>query len=141
MQTANVVGSQLQVSFAQSKYLSNPIALGRISRILDDISPDVIDRFSLVAVNADRAMFAIDIPRDDFNTYRTMQKTDALLESVKIYKPDPKIHYSHDYRPGAKLPKTLWKISPAIRSQIGGPDGFYFGGVSLSIHSELLIKR
>jgi len=141
MQTANVVGSQLQVSFAQSKYLSNPIALGRISRILDDISPDVIDRFSLVAVNADRAMFAIDIPRDDFNTYRTMQKTDALLESVKIYKPDPTIHYSHDWRPRAQLPKSIWKMSPAIRSQIGGPDGFYFGDISLSIHSETIIKR
>ena len=141
MQTANVVGSQLQVSFAQSKYLSNPIALGRISRILDDISPDVIDRFSLVAVNADRAMFAIDIPRDDFNAYRTMQKTDALLESVKIYKPDPTIHYSHDWRPRAQLPKSIWKMSPAIRSQIGGPDGFYFGDISLSIHSETIIKR
>jgi hypothetical protein len=141
MQTANVVGSQLQVAFAQSKYLSNPIALGRIARILDDISPDVIDRFSLVAVNADRAMFAIDIPRDDFNAYRTLQKTDALLESVKIYKPDPTIHHSHDWRPQAQLPKTLWKISPAIRSQIGGPDGFYFGDISLSIHSETIIKR
>ena len=135
------MGSQLQVSFAQSKYLSNPIALGRISRILDDISPDVIDRFSLVAVNADRAMFAIDIPRDDFNAYRTMQKTDALLESVKIYKPDPTIHYSHDWRPRAQLPKSIWKMSPAIRSQIGGPDGFYFGDISLSIHSETIIKR
>ena len=141
MQTANVVGSQLQVAFAQSKYLSNPIALGRITRILDDISPDVIDRFSLVAVNADRAMFAIDIPRDDFNAYRTLQKTDALLESVKIYKPDPTIHHSHDWRPRAQLPKTLWKISPAIRSQIGGPDGFYFGDISLSFHSETIIKR
>ena len=141
MQTANVVGSQLQVAFAQSKYLSSPIALGRITRILDDISPDVIDRFSLVAVNADRAMFAIDIPRDDFNVYRTMQKTDALLKSVKIYKPDPTIHYSHDWKPQAQLPKTLWKISPAIRSQIGGPDGFYFGDISLSFHSETIIKR
>ena len=141
MQTANVDGSKLQISFAQSKYLSNPIALGRMSRILDDLSPAIIDEFSLVSINADRAMFAIDIPRVDFNAYKPLQKTDALLESVKIYKPDPKIHYSHDYRPGAKLPKTLWKISPAIRSQIGGPDGFYFGDISLSIHSETIIKR
>ena len=141
MQTANVEGSKLQISFAQSKYLSNPIALGRISRILDDLSPAIIDKFSLVSVNADRAMFAIDIPRDDFNNYKPFQKTDALLQAVKIYKPDPMIHRSHDYKPRAKLPKALWKISPAIRSQIGGPDGFYFGDVSISIHGETIIKR
>jgi hypothetical protein len=34
----------------------------------------------------------------------------------------------------------MYKISPAIRSQIGGPDGFYFGDLSLSLHSEILIK-
>ena len=141
MQTANVDGSKLQISFAQSKYLSTPIALGRMSRILDDLSPAIIDEFSLVSVNADRAMFAIDIPRVDFNAYKPLQKTDALLQAVKIYKPDPMIHRSHDYKPRAKLPTALWKISPAIRSQIGGPDGFYFGDVSLSIHSEIIIKR
>jgi hypothetical protein len=141
MQTANVDGSKLQVAFAQSKYLSSPLALGRITRILDDLSPDVIDEFSMVVVNGDAAMFAVDIQRDDFIRFEPQQKTDALLQAVKIYKPDPKIHFTHDYKPGAKLPATLWKISPAIRSQIGGPDGFYFGDLSISLHSETIIRR
>jgi hypothetical protein len=39
-----------------------------------------------------------------------------------------------------RLPTSIYKISPAIRSQIGGPDGFYFGDFSISLHSEILIK-
>ena len=86
-------------------------------------------------------MFAVDIPREDFQNFKNQKKTDALLRSVEIYKPDPNIHKSHDYQPRVKLPVNLWKISPAIRSQIGGPDGFYFGDLSLSIHSETIIRR
>ena len=141
LQTANIEGSKFVVSYAQSKYLSNPIALGRISRILDQVSPDVIDEFSLITVNADVAMFAVDIPRKDFQTFKDTKKSDALLETVKIYKPDPKIHLTHDYKPQSKLPITHWKLSPAIRSQIGGPDGFYFGDFSIAVHSETIIKR
>jgi hypothetical protein len=139
--TQNDSGYKYQISFAQSKYLSNPAALGRITRVLDQITPDVVNEFSLITINADQSMFAVDIPREDFQNFKNQKKTDALLKSVEIYKPDAYIHKSHDYQPGVVLPVNLWKISPAIRSQIGGPDGFYFGDLSLSIHSETIIRR
>ena len=139
--TQNDSGYKYQLSYAQSKYLSNPAAIGRISRILDQISPDVVNEFSLITLNADQSMFAVDIPREDFQMFKDQKKTDALLETVKIYKPDPNIHKSHDYQPAVKLPVHLWKISPAIRSQIGGPDGFYFGDLSISIHNESILRR
>jgi len=141
LQTAQVDGSNYTVTFAQSKYLSQPVAIGRMVRILDQLSPELIDEFTLININADAALYAVDIPRDDFNNYKTLKKTDALFESVKIYKPEPDIHYTHDYKPQPKLPQTIWKIAPAIRSQIGGPDGFYFGDLSLSIHTETVITR
>jgi hypothetical protein len=141
LQTANVDKNVYEITFSQSKYLNNAQALGRLTGILDQISPDVIDKFSLVTINADQSMFAVDIPRAGYQLYKSAQKTDALLEEVEIYKPDPKQHLDHDFRPATKLPQFLYKISPAIRSQIGGPDGFYFGDLSLSIHSELLIRK
>jgi hypothetical protein len=141
LQTAQVDDSRYTVTFAQSKFLNNPVALGRMSRILDQLSPELIDEFTLININADTAMFAVDIPRDDFRKYLDLNKTDALLESVEIYQAEPGVHLTHDYRPKPLLPQTLWKISPAIRSQIGGPDGFYFGDLSLSVHSETIITR
>ena len=141
LQTAQVDNSRLTVTYAQSRFLSNPVALGRMSRILDQISPELIDEFTLININADTGMFAVDIPRDDFRKYLDLNKTDALLESVEIYQAEPGVHNTHDYQPKPLLPQTLWKFSPAIRSQIGGPDGFYFGDLSLSVHSETIITR
>ncbi len=141
MQTANVKNNRYEITYAQSKYLNNAQAVGRITRILDQISPDVIEEFSLVAVNADQSMFAVDIPRAEYSIFKKQRKTDALLDAVTIYKPDPKQHLDHDFRPPTKLPTTIWKISPAIRSQIGGPDGFYFGDISLAYHSETLLRK
>ena len=141
LQSANVDNNRYEITFVQSKYLNNAQALGRMTHILNEISPDVIEEFSLSTINADQSLFAVDIPRAGYNLYKVGKKTDALLEEVRIYKPDPKQHLKHDYRPRRKLPTTIYKISPAIRSQIGGPDGFYFGDLSLSIHSETLIKR
>ena len=141
MQTANVDNNRYEITYAQSKYLNNAQAVGRITRVLDQISPDVIEEFSLVAVNADQSMFGVDIPRADFLLYKEQRKTDALLEAVTIYKPDPKQHLGHDFRPQTKLPTIIWKLSPAIRSQIGGPDGFYFGDLSIAFHSETLLRK
>lgn len=141
LQTANVSGSTLSVSFAQSTYLNNAIAIGRTARILDQLSPDIIDTFSLQTLNTGSGMYAVDIPRADFVRYKDLKQTDALFESVQIYKPDPDAYKKHDFTPYIKYPTTRWKFSPAIRSQIGGPDGFYFGEIALSVHSETIIRR
>ena len=141
MQTANARDNKYEITYSQSKYLNSAQAVGRITNILDQISPEVIKEFSLVAINADQSMFAVDIPRDQYQLYKKQRKTDALLEAVTIYQPDPKQHLTHDYRPQTKLPTTIWKFSPAIRSQIGGPDGFYFGDFSIAFHSETLLRR
>ena len=141
LQTANVSGSTLSVSFAQSTYLNNAIAIGRTARILDQLSPDIIDTFSLQTINTGAGMYAVDIPRADFVRHKDLKQTDALFESVQIYKPDPDAFKKHDFTPYVKYPATRWKFSPAIRSQIGGPDGFYFGEIALSVHTETIIRR
>ena len=141
MQTANVRNNKYEITYSQSKYLNSAQAVGRLANILDQISPKVIEEFSLVAINADQSMFAVDIPRAEYQLYKKQRKTDALLKAVSIYQPDPKQHLDHDYRPQTKLPTTIWKLSPAIRSQIGGPDGFYFGDFSIAFHSETLLRR
>jgi len=141
LQTAQVSDSTLQIAFSQSAFLNNALALGRTSRILDQISPDIIDTFSLVVLNTGTPMYGIDIPRADFKKHMKQKKTDALLESVHIYQPPNDIYKKHDYQPYIKYPTTLWKVSPAVRSQIGGPDGFYFGEIAIAVHSETIIRR
>jgi len=140
LRTANVENNRYEVTFSQSKYLNNTQSVGRVADILNEISPDVIEEFSLVTINANQSLFAVDIPRSSYNLYKPGKKTDALMADAIIYKPEPNHFLAHDYKPRVELPKGYYKISPAVRSQIGGPDGFYFGDISISIHGEILIK-
>ena len=48
---------------------------------------------------------------------------------------------SYLFQPTTKLPRYFYKIAPMVRSQIGGPDGFYFGDIRLSFKTETLISK
>jgi hypothetical protein len=141
LQTANVRGSNLSLAYSQATYLNNALAIGRTVRLLDQLSPEIIESFTLTSLNTGAGMYAIDIPRDDFVRFKETKQADALLESVHIYKPNPTEYKEHDFQPFIKYPTTRYKFSPAIRSQIGGPDGFYFGEIAIAAHSETIIRR
>ena len=48
---------------------------------------------------------------------------------------------NYQFNPKRKYPALFHTIGPDIRSQIGGPDGFFFGDLKLKSRSELLIQR
>ena len=48
---------------------------------------------------------------------------------------------NYKFNPETKYPVLFHAIGPDIRSQIGGPDGFFFGDLKLKSSSELLIQR
>lgn len=141
LQSADQDSSELSITFTQNKHISYPRAVGRAVRILDQISPDSISKFKITNLNAEMPLFTIDIPRSEFKKYEELKITNALAESSKIYKIDTAEYKSHEFQPYTELPLFLSKVSPSVRSQIGGPDGFYFGDLSLALHGELLIKE
>ena len=49
--------------------------------------------------------------------------------------------YNYKFNPLAKYPAFFHTIGPDIKSQIGGPDGFFFGDLKIKSSSELLFSR
>ena len=140
LQHANIEENTLSVVYAQSIYASYMRGIGRVAYVLDDISPDYIDKFKITNINADMAMHTVTIDRNAFNKYRDLKiyqfpKKDTLIEPVKITK------QNYEYNPVTKYPKIFNKIEPNIRSQIGGPDGFYFGDLRIRARSELQLRK
>ena len=45
------------------------------------------------------------------------------------------------FAPPVDYPKAFNSIGPDLRSQIGGPDGFFFGDLKLTFNSEILFNR
>jgi hypothetical protein len=142
LQTASINDdeTEIEIAYTQSKYISAGRATGRILRTLDEVMPRNIETFKLTNLNGNVATTTIEIPRASISRYEPGNNTELLKREVKLtekaYRPK-----KYKYQPDDTLPKNLWKITPAIRSQVGGPDGFYFGELALAYHSEFILTK
>ena len=161
---------QLEIAFSQNKHDSYVRAIGRVARVLDDIAPYSINSFKLKHLNADIGMYQVVIDRSKLQRYEgklipgvhfdlktsnkeiTIQSPNTSFEDKSMILKDKKnFNYNvmpatynfedYQFQPTTKLPKYFWKIAPMIRSQIGGPDGFYFGDFRIAFKSETLITK
>ena len=108
--------------------------------IINQIAPDNIDTIKISEVNGGLGMQSVTIPRKIFSQYEEINSPRIVNEYIDIepflFKED-----DFDFRPTAKYPVAFNSIGPELISQIGGPDGFFFGDLKLTADSELLISR
>jgi len=140
LQTANVDRNLLEVTYTQSHHHSYIRAAGRVMSVLDDIAPKKITKFKVNNLNGGLGMHSITLPRRVFKTNKKDNLYPLAKRSAEIsgYQHDPD---NFVFVPRSNFPNYFWKISPAIRSQIGGPDGFYFGDIRLGFLSETLFSK
>lgn len=140
IQAADVEDDNLKVVYSQAKYRIPSIAAGRALSILNDISPDKINSFEIMEVNADMGMYSMKIDRDSL-IQNKKHNNPLLVEryaklKTALYKED-----DYEYVPKVTFPKFFYSIGPDIKSQIGGPDGFYFGDLRVTANTEFLMRR
>jgi hypothetical protein len=137
VQKATWENDTYEVLYAQIKHQSYARATGRIAQVLDEISPDSITKFKISNINAGMLMNTIEVDRESFSKYRVDKISNLAIKNIQIKsdKYDPK---KYEFNPKQKFPGFFWSLEPDIRSQIGGPDGFYFGDLRLAFSSELL---
>ena len=141
LQSANKDNNTFEVAYSQAKYRDFARSAGRVIKTLDAVSPNEIKYFKLVDDNAGMFLNEVTVDRELFVKY---QKEDlfplgAQALTISSVKRRDKDYFA--YKPDAEYPAIFYKIAPAVRSQIGGPDGFYFGEVSLGFSSEIKFTR
>lgn len=139
VQNATINENNLEVVYTQSKHASFARATGRVASILDDIAPDYIDEFTISNINGGLGMHSVTINREEFSYYKDENLPILGSRNIKTQS----FNYDRDdyiFKPRAKYPASFYKVSPSLRSQIGGPDGFYFGDLRLAFHSEVLFS-
>jgi hypothetical protein len=139
VQAADINKDKLEVVYSQSTHASWIRSSGRVARVLNDIAPNYIKEFSIANVNGGFGTHKVTIPRETFQNnleYKDFRLT-AREATISDFNYDSQ---SYAFQPEAKFPSTFWNLAPALRSQIGGPDGFYFGDMRLSFHSETLFS-
>ena len=138
LQKASINEDQIEVVYQQNRYIRYAQATGRIAQVLNDISPDSIKEFKITNANADIPMSSVVIDRRAFNLYKDKKYTAPLKKDVQVLRGEK---IEHQYVPTVKKPSIFWSIAPSLRSQIGGPDGFYFGDLAAAFHAEVLFDR
>ena len=88
LQEANINDDTLEISYTQGTYNSYPIAIGRVTNILDQISPDYIKNFKLTNVNAGLQMNSVEINRRDYKITKTYNDPTSLKRSSNIINPN-----------------------------------------------------
>lgn len=138
--SVNIEDDNIHIAYAQSKFTSFMRASGRAFTVLDQIAPDNIKSLTLTNLNAGSGMHRMTIDRNTFkenneNNYFALAVKDLEIVPTEFDKDD------FEYNPKVLYPANFWSLSPSIRSQIGGPDGFYFGDARISFNAETLFRK
>lgn len=140
LQDADISNDTVSITYSQPDFTSGIQAHGRTANIINDLSPENITKFKLTALNGGMAMNTLLVDRDSFNRNKkdklfTVARRDFDLQQAKYSRDD------YEFNPSAVFPTHYWSISPSIRQQIGGPDGFYFGDIRLELSSDFLLSN
>ena len=125
------------MAFSQSTYPSHLQAAGRVARVLDQISPEDVKTFNLININAGMAMYSVEIDRASFSNHLSSNSYKLAARGIK-FSSEKYEDRTYAYNPFKPFPVHFYKIEPTLRSQIGGPDGFFFGDLRLTFDSEAL---
>jgi len=140
LQQATRDGNSLEVVYSQSSYIEPALSAGRVMKVLNEIAPDSITHFNVAEVNGGLGMFSASINRDDYQRYKNFNKTSPLQNELKV-EPFQLEEESYEFTPVTDYPFIFNTLSPELRSQLGGPDGFFFGDFKINFSSEILFKR
>ena len=138
LQKASINDDEYHVVFSHANYRSPALAAGRTISIIDQIAPDYIKNIKVSEVNAGIGQYSASISRDIFKRYKDEPAILDLYLDTSAFKFDEE---AYQYKPTAKYPAIFNSTGPELISQIGGPDGFFFGDLKWTLDSEVLFSR
>lgn len=142
LQAATKSENKVEVTINQNKYRNFPRAAGRAARIVSSLSPDDIEVVEIYSLNANTEMNKISLHRKKFlAAVENKISSEELLLSSEISSPEGKHLDRAKFAPPTKVPDIAFKMGPALKSQIGGPEAFFMGQLFWKIDAIVLLSR
>jgi len=128
--TTSVNDEEIWVEFVNSKYLSNAKALGRVARIIDDLSPPRIQTFYLNMVFRGQIFQSFKASRDELNAFMEynidknvfLQVADLSMFSQGTIVDFPKKNNGNHRE---KYNKFNWNIAVKVKTFLNNKAGFF----------------
>ncbi len=143
LQGGSVDKNRVEVSVSQSKFISQPLAVGRTARVISSLSDASLEELQINIMNGDIETSSFSFPKEYLDKALNNEISIVELASkTSIYSESGKQKYrSHEFRPVVNFPEHFWGMSPALKHHIGGPEGFYFGQLWWRLNSNLKFSR
>ncbi len=143
IQAANLKDDQVDVAIASTRFYTITRQIGRTARIAAALSPDEIEKINVYAMNGDFQVAKVSLGRSYFE--KSDEGSMSSLELLKLSSLDSEssepLYEDASFIPEVSFPEFNWNMSPAIKHQIGGPEGFYLGQLLWKTDTTIKFKR
>ena len=129
LQAATYNEDKLEISVASRKYFSVTRPAGRSIRIASALSADSVEEITVRQMNGDLEVAKITVDRKEFDASdNDFGSHVELFQKSKIdSSSNEPLYETGDFIPRVNFPEFRWNMSPGLKHQIGGPEGFYLG--------------
>ncbi len=143
IQAASLNKDSVDIAVASNRFYSFNRTIGRTARITSALSPEEIKTINIHAMNGDFEVATISINRREFDLNDSFDSSSAelLLKSKISANSNTPLYLSSDFKPEISFPEFDWSMAPALRHQIGGPEGFYLGQLFWKTDTSIKFKR
>jgi hypothetical protein len=143
IQGATYKENSVDVAIASTRFFSVTRAAGRTARIVSALSADSVEEINIHAMNGDLEVVTININREEFDATDNFRGSpNELLNKSRVSSTSNKPLFLYaDFIPTVDFPEFDWNISPSLKHQIGGPEGFYLGQLSLKLDTSVKFAR
>ncbi len=143
LQGATYEERKLEISIASSRFFSTTRPIGRATRIANALVIDSVEEIIVRNMNGDTETVMIKIPRKEFEDADNFQSSsqEMYLKSEIDSKSNSPLYKSADFQPTVRFPEFRWSMSPGLKHQIGGPEGFYLGQLYWRTDTSLKLAR
>jgi len=143
IQAATLSKESVDIAIASTKYYSLTRAAGRATRIASRLTDNSIKKINIHSMNGDLEVAILSIDREEFDNIESSSGSinEALNKSNFFSKTNKPLYLEADYKPTTIFPEFEWSMSPSLKHQIGGPEGFYLGQLSWKTDTAIKFKR
>ncbi len=143
IQAANLKEDEVDLAIASTRFYDPIRPIGRSARIAAALSPDEIKRINVHAMNGDFEFARVSFGREYFERADSgnISSTELLLLSDLVSQNSKPLYKEASFKPTVNFPEFSWTMSPALKHQIGGPEGFYLGQLLWKTDTTIKFRR
>ncbi len=143
IQAANYKDESVDVAVASTRFSSHPRLAGRSARIASALANDQVQEINIHTMNGDLEVTTFSLNRNEFDqaTSYNGSSSEILNKSKLTSSSNTPLIENAEFIPTINYPSINWNMSPSLKHQIGGPEGFYLGQLFWKTDINIKFRR